>query len=73
MLLSTSTRLLTYFESIGDEDKLTLTKKVSPVSWHNINLNGTYSFSFEQKLPDIEEIVRPITENRQELEVDVLL
>jgi len=56
------TRLLTYFESIGDEGKLTLTKKVSPVAWHNINLNGTYSFSFEQKLPEIEEIMRPLTE-----------
>jgi TnpA family transposase len=56
------TRLLTYFESIGDEGKLALTKKVSPVAWHNINLNGTYSFSFEEKLPEIEEIMRPLTE-----------
>jgi hypothetical protein len=54
--------MLTYFESIGDEGKLTLTKKVSPVAWHNINLNDTYSFSFEEKLPEIEEIMRPLTE-----------
>lgn len=47
---------------IGDEEKLGITKQVSPVAWHNINLNGTYSFDFEQNLIDIEEIMRPITE-----------
>jgi hypothetical protein len=35
----------------------------SAVAWHNINLNGTYSFNFEHNLIDIEEIMRPITEN----------
>ena len=56
------TRLLRHFEGIGDEEKLGITKQVSPVAWHNINLNGTYSFDFEQNLIDIEEIMRPITE-----------
>lgn len=61
------TRLLTHFEHISDEDKLTITKQVSPVAWHNINLNGTYSFDFEQNLIDIEEIMRPITENGEDI------
>lgn len=52
-----------HFEHIGDEAKLGLTKQVSPVVWHNINLNGTYSFDFEQNLIDIDEIMRPITGN----------
>jgi len=34
--------------------------KSKPVAWHHINLNGRYSFSFEQKLPEIEEIMRPL-------------
>jgi hypothetical protein len=57
-------RLLLYFQSIEDKEKLELTKQVSPVAWHNINLNGTYSFSFEQNPLDIDEILRPITENK---------
>jgi len=60
------THLLTYFESIGDEKRLETTKQVSPVAWHNINLNGTYSFDFEQRSIDIEEIMRQITENRED-------
>lgn len=56
-------QLLTYFEEISDGEKLELTKKVSPVAWHNINLNGTYSFSFEQNMLDLAEIMKPLTEN----------
>jgi len=62
MILS---RLLNHFECIGDEKKLTITKQVSPVAWHNINLNGTYSFDFDHNLIDFEEIMRPITENKK--------
>lgn len=57
-------RLLSHFERTGDDKRLAITKLVSPVAWHNINLNGTYSFNFEQSLIDIEEIMRPITENK---------
>ncbi len=57
------TRLLEHFEASGDDEKLTTTKKVSPVAWNNINLNGTYSFSFEQNVIDMEEVMRQITEN----------
>jgi len=60
MILS---RLLSHFERNGDDKRLVITKQVSPVAWQNINLNGTYSFNFEQRLIDIEEIMRPITEN----------
>ena len=58
------TRLLSHFEHIDDKEKLGITKQVSPVAWHNINLNGTYSFDFEQNPIDIEEIMRPITDYR---------
>ena len=57
--------LLIYFADNGDEEKLELTKMVSPVAWYNINLNGTYSFSFEQNLLDIIEIMKPLTENQE--------
>ncbi|MFK5915700.1 MAG: Tn3 family transposase, partial [Woeseiaceae bacterium] len=56
-------QLLTYFEEINADEKLELTKKVSPVAWHNINLNGTYSFSFEQNMLDLAEIMKPLTGN----------
>ena len=56
------TRLLTHFESIDDQENLAITKQVSPVAWHNINLNGTYSFNFELELFDLDEIMRPIME-----------
>jgi len=63
MILS---RLLIHFEHIGDEKRLAVTKQVSPVAWHNINLNGTYSFDFAQALIDIEELMRPITEKEDD-------
>jgi hypothetical protein len=37
-------------------------KQVSPVAWLNINLNGTYSSSFEQNLLDLDEIMQPIVQ-----------
>ena len=57
------TRLLEHFEATGDDKKLEIIKQVSPVAWHNINLNGTYSFSFEQNLLDLDEIMRLIVQN----------
>jgi Tn3 transposase DDE domain len=51
MILS---RLLAHFEGAGDDKKLAVTKQLSPVAWHNINLNGAYSFSFDQNMIDIE-------------------
>ena len=57
------TRLLLYFESTGDKEKLKLTQQVSPVAWLNINLNGTYSFNFDNKLPTMDEIMSQIMKN----------
>lgn len=57
------TRLLKHFEAEGDDKKLEIIKLVSPVAWHNINLNGTYSFSFEQNLLDLDEIMQSIVQN----------
>lgn len=57
------TRLLEHFEEEGDDKKLDIIKQVSPVAWHNINLNGTYSFSFEQKPLDLDEIMQSIVQN----------
>jgi len=57
------TRLLLYFESTGDKEKLKLTQQVSPVAWLNINLNGTYSFNFDNKLPAMDEIMSQIMKN----------
>ena len=31
--------------------------------WQNINLSGTYQFASNRKLPDLQEITRPIVEN----------
>ncbi len=57
------TRLLKHFEVKGDDMKLKIIQQVSPVAWHNINLNGTYSFSFEQNLLDLDEIMQSIVQN----------
>ena len=57
------TRLLEHFEAEGDDKNMEIIKQVSPVAWHNINLNGTYSFSFEQNLLDLDEIMQTIVQN----------
>jgi TnpA family transposase len=57
------TRLLEYFERKGDDKKLEIIKQVSPVAWHNINLSGTYSFSFEQNMLDMDEIMQTIVQD----------
>mgnify|MGYP006091373445 CR=1 FL=1 len=60
MILS---HLLLHFEEVGDEEKAAITRQVSPVAWQNINLSGTYQFASNRKLPDLQEITRPIVEN----------
>ncbi|WP_261308271.1 Tn3 family transposase [Enterobacter roggenkampii] len=55
--------LLLHFEEVGDEEKAAITRQVSPVAWQNINLSGTYQFASNRKLPDLQEITRPIVEN----------
>lgn len=57
--------LLAYYRASGDEDNLELVKKVSPVAWLNVNLNGTYSFTFEQNVINMAEILSPLTGETQ--------
>ncbi len=40
---------------------LALVKKVSPVAWMNVNLNGTYSFSFDENMINLADLLRPLT------------
>lgn len=61
-------KLLGHFTATGDKEKLELVKQVSPVAWLNVNLNGTYSFSFEQNMINMEEVLSPLTDGNQEVE-----
>ncbi len=56
-------QLLIHYESTGEEKTLSLVKQVSPVAWTNVNLNGTYSFSFEQGMINLADILSPLTGN----------
>lgn len=58
-------RMLGCYRATGDEDNLELVKKVSPVAWLNVNLNGRYSFTFEQKMINMAEILSPLTGETQ--------
>lgn len=53
--------LLAHFEEVNDDAKLDIVKQVSPVAWGKVNLNGTYSFSFDDDLIKMEDIISPIT------------
>ena len=64
MILS---HLLLHFEEVGDEEKAAITRQVSPVAWQNINLSGTYQFASNRKLPDLQEITRPIVGNKSKM------
>ena len=57
--------LLAYYSTAGDEKNLELVKKVSPVAWLNVNLNGTYSFTFEQNMISMAEVLSPLTGETQ--------
>lgn len=52
--------LLLSFERQGDEKKIDIVKKASPVAWHNINLKGTYNFKLSKELPDLDDLMRKI-------------
>ncbi len=58
-------KLLSHYTTIGDDKMLELVKKVSPVAWVNVNLNGTYSFSSEQSTINLADVLRPLTEENQ--------
>ncbi len=55
--------LKAYYRTTGDEENLEMVEKVSPVAWINVNLNGTYNFTFEQKVINIAEILSPLIGN----------
>ncbi len=51
---------LSQYTQLGDEDKLELIKQISPVAWINVNLNGTYTFSFDDKMINIDDLLKPL-------------
>ncbi len=53
-------KLLSHYTQLSDEDKLELIKQVSPVAWINVNLNGTYTFSFDDKMINIDDLLKPL-------------
>jgi TnpA family transposase len=57
--------LLTHYSERGDEVNLELVKKVSPVAWLNVNFNGTYSFTFEQNMINMADVLSPLTGKRR--------
>jgi len=56
-------RLLGHYELQKDIKHLELVKQVSPVAWTNINLNGTYSFSFGENMLNMDEVISPLTDD----------
>lgn len=55
-------RLLGHYDHQKDIKHLELVKQVSPVAWININLNGTYSFSFGENMLNMDEVISPLTD-----------
>jgi len=55
-------RLLGHYDRQKDVKHLELVKQVSPVAWVNINLNGTYSFSFGENMLNMDEVISPLTD-----------
>jgi TnpA family transposase len=55
-------RLLGHYDRQKDTKHLELVKQVSPVAWVNINLNGTYSFSFGENMLNMDEVISPLTD-----------
>ncbi|MFT6388473.1 MAG: hypothetical protein ACJAUP_001855 [Cellvibrionaceae bacterium] len=53
-------KLLLHYTQKGDEEMAGLIKKVSTLAWLNVNLNGTYSFSFDNNMINIDELLKPL-------------
>jgi len=53
-------KLLEYYTQKADVEMVDLLKKVSPVAWINANLNGTYSFSFDENMINVDDLLRPL-------------
>ena len=50
-------RLLTTYEATGNAKALALIKKISPVAWRHIHLNGHYIFRGNEQVIDLDAIV----------------
>ena len=53
-------KLLAYREQIGDHEGVALLKKVSPVAWQNINLQGRFQFNNRPEPIDMEAIIQQL-------------
>ena len=53
-------KLLKHYEKSSDHEKVELVKRLSPVAWANINLNGTYTFAIDGKPLDLDGLVSDI-------------
>ncbi|MGA7932778.1 MAG: Tn3 family transposase [Kovacikia sp.] len=54
--------LLSYKESLGDEQAVELLKKVSPLAWQHINFHGRFEFQGSQKNIDIDTIMLELSQ-----------
>lgn len=55
-------KLLAYYERHSNTEMVVLVKTLSPVAWININLNGTYSFSVDNSMLEMDDILSILTE-----------
>ena len=56
-------KLLKHYEDGDDSENANLIKLLSPVAWTNVNLNGSYSFSFDSYNLDIDDLLEVLTKN----------
>jgi len=54
-------KLLEQFESVEAFDAVELVKQLSPVAWIHINMNGTYSFSFEGQTLELAQWIQQLS------------
>jgi len=54
--------LLAYREHIGDHEAMAQLKRVSPVAWQNINLQGRFQFNSRPEPIDMEAIIRQLSQ-----------
>ena len=54
-------KLLEHHTEQNNLKMIELVKKVSPVAWININLNGTYRFNFAGNVLNLDELISPLT------------
>lgn len=50
-------RLLVKYEASENAKALTIIKKISPVAWHHVHMNGHYAFRNARQVIDLDAIV----------------